>query len=68
MPTTRAPRTAARAAAARVVAPSETCLLLDLPTELLKLIVVRISLAHDIAAVAPTCHVLCDAAKIALKL
>ena len=28
----------------------------------------QLTLAHDIAAVAPTCHALCDAAKIALKL
>ena len=57
MPTTRAAR---RAAAAR--------LLIELPTDALGLVLYQLTLAHDIAAVAPTCHVLCNAAKIALKL
>ena len=56
MPTTRAAR---RAAAER--------LLLDLPTDLLGLVLYQLPLAHDIAAVAPTCHTVCDAAKLAQK-
>ena len=56
MPTTRAAR---RAAAAR--------LLLELPTDVLGLVLYQLTLAHDIAAVAPTCHALCDAAKLAFK-
>ena len=56
MPTTRA----ARRAAAR--------LLLELPADVLGLVLYQLTLAHDIAAVAPTCHVLCDAAKLARKL
>ena len=55
MPTTRA----ARRAAAR--------LLLELPADALGLVLYQLTLAHDIAAVAPTCRLLCDAAKIALK-
>ena len=42
--------------------------LLDLPTDALGLVLYQLTLAHDIAAVAPTCRQLCDAAKIALKL
>ena len=57
MPTTRAAR---RAAATR--------LLIELPTDVLGLVLYQLKLAHDIAAVAPTCHVLCDAANIAMKL
>ena len=57
MPTTRAAR---RAAAERV--------LLELPTDVLGLVLYQLPLAHDIAAVAPTCHTLDDAAKLALKL
>ena len=57
MPTTRAAR---RAAAAR--------LLLELPADVLGLVLYQLTLAHDIAAVAPTCHQLCDAAKLARKL
>ena len=56
MPTTRAAR---RAAAAR--------LLIELPTVVLGLVLYQLPLAHDIAAVAPTCHQLCDAAKLAGK-
>ena len=41
--------------------------LLDLPTDALGLVLYQLTLAHDIAAVAPTCHQLCDAAKIAMK-
>ena len=57
MPTTRAAR---RAAAERR--------LLELPADVLGLVLYQLLLAHDIAAVAPTCHALSDAAKIALKL
>ena len=57
MPTTRAAR---RAAAERR--------LLELPADVLGLVLYQLPLAHDIAAVAPTCRTLCDAAKIALKL
>ena len=39
-----------------------------LPVDALSLVLYQLPLAHDIAAVAPTCHVLCDAAKLALKL
>ena len=60
MPTTRAPRAAARAAA--------RCLTEVLPTDALGLVLYQLTLAHDIAAVAPTCHALCDAAKLAMKL
>ena len=59
MPTTRAAQAAAAAAARRLIA---------LPTDALGLILYRLTLAHDIAAVAPTCHALSDAAKLALKL
>ena len=58
MPTTRA--AAARAAAARR--------LIELPADALGLVLYQLTLAHDIAAVAPTCHALSDAAKLALKL
>ena len=60
MPTTRA----ARAAAARAA----RCLTEALPVDALGLVLYQLPLAHDIAAVAPTCHVLDDAAKLALKL
>jgi WD40 repeat protein len=56
MPTTRAAR---RAAAGRKF--------LELPTDALGLVLYQLPLAHDIAAVAPTCHTLCDAAKLAQK-
>ena len=55
MPTTRAPGAAARAA---------RCLTEVLPADALGLVLYQLTLAHDIAAVAPTCHVLCDAAKL----
>ena len=42
--------------------------LLGLPRDALGLVLYKLTLAHDIAAVAPTCRQLCDAAKIALKL
>jgi len=58
MPTTRAP---AAVAAALV----ET--LIELPSDALGLVLYQLPLAHDIAAVAPTCHQLCDAAKLAMK-
>ena len=60
MPTTRAPRAAARAAA--------RCLTEVLPADALGLVLYQLPLAHDIAAVAPTCHQFCDAAKLAQKL
>jgi WD40 repeat protein len=56
MPTTRAVRAAAR------------CLAEVLPADALSLVLYQLTLAHDIAAVAPTCRLLCDAAKLALKL
>ena len=56
MPTTRAARRAAR------------CLTEVLPADVLGLVLYQLPLAHDIAAVAPTSHALCDAAKLALKL
>jgi WD40 repeat protein len=60
MPTTRAARAAAARAAERR--------LLELPTDVLSLVLYQLTLAHDIAAVAPTCRALCDAVKLALKL
>ena len=42
--------------------------LIELPADVLEHILFQLPLAHDIAAVAPTCCVLCDAAKLALKL
>ena len=60
MATTRSARAAAARAAARQ--------LVDLPTDALGLVLYQLTLAHDIAAVAPTCHALCDAAKLARKL
>ena len=59
MPTTRAAR-AARAAALQE--------LIELPADVLSLVLYQLTLAHDIAAVAPTCHALDDAAKLARKL
>ena len=56
MPTTRAARRAAR------------CLTEVLPADALGLVLYQLPLAHDIAAVEPTCHALDNAAKIALKL
>ena len=56
MPTTRAARRAA------------PCLTEVLPADALGLVLYQLTLAHDIAAVAPTCHALDNAAKIALKL
>jgi hypothetical protein len=58
MPTTRARRAAARAAERRLI---------ELPADVLGLVLYQLTLAHDIAAVAPTCHALCDAAKLAAK-
>ena len=63
MPTTRAAR---RGAAARE-ANEKASFLCRLPLEVQASIIYQLTLAHDIAAVAPTCHALCDAAKIALK-
>ena len=60
MPTSRATRAAAARAAERQ--------LLELPADVLGLVLYQLPLAHDIAAVAPTCRALCDAAKLALKL
>ena len=42
--------------------------LIELPADVLGLILFHLPLAHDIAAVAPTSRVLCNAAKLALKL
>ena len=56
MPTTRAARRAAR------------CLTEVLPADALGLVLYQLTLAHEIAAVAPTCHQLCDAVKLAMKL
>ena len=64
MPTTRAARAAATAAAAR----KASQLIIELPTDALGLVLYQLPLAHDIAAVAPTCHQFCDAAKLAQKL
>ena len=64
LPTTRDannPRGAGAARAAR-------CLTEVLPADVLGLVLYQLTLAHDIAAAAPTCHLLCDAAKLALKL
>ena len=63
MPTTRAAR---RAAAARE-ANEQASLLCRLLPDLQASILYQLTTAHDIAAVAPTCHALCDAAKIAFK-
>ena len=41
---------------------------LELPADVLSLVLYQLPLVHDIAAVAPTCRLLCDAAKLALKL
>ena len=60
MPTTRAARAAARAAALQK--------LIELPADVLSLVLYQLPLAHDIAAVAPTSHAVADAAKLALKL
>ena len=60
MPTTRSRRAAARRAAERR--------LLELPADLLGLILYQLPLAHDIARTGLTCRALCDAAKLALKL
>ena len=57
MPTTRAAR---RAAAERQ--------LLELPADVLGLVLYQLPLAHDIALTGLTCRALCDAAKLALKL
>ena len=60
MPTTRATRAAAARAAERR--------LLELPADVLGLVLYQLTLAHDIALTGLTCHALCDAAKLALKL
>ena len=60
MPTTRSAHAAAARAAARQ--------LVELPTDVLGLVLYQLTLAHDIAAVAPTCHALCNAVKLAFKL
>ena len=51
-----------------VVRRTARCLTEVLPADALGLVLYQLPLAHDIAAVAPTCHALCDAAKLALKL
>jgi WD40 repeat protein len=65
MPTTRAARRAAARAAARET--NEQASLLGHLLELQASILYQLTRAHDIAAVAPTCHALCDAAKLAMK-
>ena len=62
MPTTRAARAAARGATRAAERQ-----LIDLPPDALSLVLYQLTLAHDIAAVAPTCHALCDAVKLAMK-
>ena len=57
MPRTR--RAEARAAAERQ--------LLELPADVLSLVLYQLPLAHDIALTALTCRSLCDAAKLAAK-
>ena len=42
-------------------------LLTDLPTDALGLVLCKLTLAHEIAAVAPTCHVVSDAVGNAFK-
>ena len=59
MPTTRAARAAARAAA--------RCLTEVLPADALGLVLYQLPLAHDIARTGLTCHAPCDAAKLARK-
>ena len=58
MPTTRAARAAARAAALQK--------LIELPADVLGLVLYQLPLAHDIARTGLTCHALNDAAKLAL--
>ena len=59
MPTTRGARAARRAAAERQF--------LELPADVLGLVLYQLPLAHDIALTGLTCRALCDAAKLALK-
>ena len=59
MPTTRA----TRAAAARAVERR----LLELPADVLSLVLYQLPLAHDIALTGLTCRALCNAAKLAFK-
>ena len=59
MPTTRAARRAARAAALQE--------LIELPADVLGLVLYQLPLAHDIALSGLTCRGLCEAAKLALK-
>ena len=54
-------------AAATAMADEEQRLLLDLPAELLQKIVYYLTLAHEIAGMAPTCRQLCAAAKLVFK-
>ena len=70
MPKTRATRRATRRAAACVaarMANEQGSFLCRLPLDVQASILYHLTTAHDIAAVAPTCHSLCDAAKLALK-
>ena len=59
MPTTRAARAVATRAAERHF--------LELPADVLGLVLYQLPLAHDIALAGLTCRALCDAAKLALK-
>ena len=58
----RAPQPARAAAATAFHMQREQLLLTDLPAELVQHIVVRLTLAHDIARAAPTCKVVSVAA------
>ena len=62
MPTTRSRRAAARAAAR-----AAERRLIELPADVLSLVLYQLPLAHDIALTGLTCPALCDAAKLALK-
>ena len=42
-------------------------LLIEVPSDVLGLVLYQLPLAHDIARTGLTCHALCDAAKLALK-
>ena len=57
--------TRAEAAAAAAEA---RCITAVLSADALSLVLCRLTLAHDIAATATTCHAFCDAAKLALLL
>ena len=62
MQTTRVTRAAARAAAR-----AAERRLIELPADVLGLVLYQLPLAHDIALAGLTCRALCDAAKLAIK-